>query len=159
MKPLGIATEIDAALCAKSIMDTIPVVMHAIKNEFRTHRPLDLSVPQFRVLAFLHRNPGASLSDAADHIGLTLPTMSKMVDFLVKRRFVLRKPSRRDRRCLTLALSEAGRAAFAEARDHAESGVARLLKPLAPEAKQMVVDSMQALWTAFGSDVSQIGRV
>ena len=50
----------------------------------------DLSVPQFRTLLFLRRHPGASLSEVAEHIGLTLPSISKMIDRLEARDLLAR---------------------------------------------------------------------
>jgi hypothetical protein len=43
-------------------------------------------MPQFRTLAVIDRNANASLSDVTEHIGLTLPSMSKLVDGLVARK-------------------------------------------------------------------------
>ena len=68
--------------------DTVPLIMRTLRHEIRSRRPSDLSVPQFRVLAFLRGNEGSALSDVANHIGLMRPTMSKMVDTLVRRDLV-----------------------------------------------------------------------
>ncbi len=80
--------------CAQEILDVVPVVMRSIRAEMRRHRTADLSVPQFRTLAFIDRNADASLSDVAEHIGLTLPSMSKIVEGLVVRKFVTRQTHR-----------------------------------------------------------------
>ena len=61
--------------CARQVLEIVPLVMAAIRTEIRTHRGSELSVPQFRVLIFLNRHAGASLSDIAEHLGLTLPSM------------------------------------------------------------------------------------
>ena len=45
---------------------------------------------QFRTLAFVDANQGASLSEVAGHIGLGLPSMSKLVDALVNRELLTR---------------------------------------------------------------------
>ena len=59
--------------CARELMDTAPKIVQAIRIEMRRGRGTDLSIPQFRTMAFVQRNPDASLSDLADHLGLTLP--------------------------------------------------------------------------------------
>ena len=69
--------------CGRQILEAVPMVMLAIRTWMRSHRGSDLSVPQFRVLVYLHRHEGSSLSDIAEHVGLTLPSMSKMIDGLV----------------------------------------------------------------------------
>ena len=81
-------------VCAQEILEVVPAVMLAIRAELRRHRTADLSVPQFRTLAFIDRQADASLSDVAEHIGLTLPSMSKIVDGLVTRKFVTRGHAR-----------------------------------------------------------------
>ncbi|HXG36316.1 MAG TPA: MarR family winged helix-turn-helix transcriptional regulator, partial [Dehalococcoidia bacterium] len=97
------------------IMETIPRITHYLRSEIRRHRGPGFSIPQFRTLFFLSRNQGASLSDVAAHIGLTLPSTSKLVDGLVERNMVVRETSLLDRRCLTLSLTPNGRRALASA--------------------------------------------
>src|SRR5512136_590260 len=92
-------------VCAQEILDVVPVVMRTIRAELRRHRTADLSVPQFRTLAFIDRQADASLSDVAEHIGLTLPSMSKIVESLVVRKFVTRQRHPPDGRRITLALT------------------------------------------------------
>ena len=67
------------AECARHVMETVPTLMRAIRKEMRSYREAGLSVPQFRLLIYLNRNEGVSLSDVAGHLGLSLPAMSRMV--------------------------------------------------------------------------------
>jgi len=66
--------------CARQVLETVPLVMRTVRAEMRRRRTADLSVPQFRTLNFLNRQAGASLSQVAEHIGLTLPSMSLLVE-------------------------------------------------------------------------------
>jgi DNA-binding MarR family transcriptional regulator len=75
-----------AEQCAQDVLDVAPLIMRAIRADMRAHRHAGFSVPQFRMLAFLNRNEGASLSGLAEFIGLTLPSASTMVDTLVARK-------------------------------------------------------------------------
>jgi hypothetical protein len=63
------ATAITPDLCAREVMETVPLVMRFIRTEMRSRRAPSLSVPQFRVLTFLSRRPGAPLSSVAEHLG------------------------------------------------------------------------------------------
>ena len=76
--------------CARQLLDTTPQIMRFIRAEMRSHRGHDLSVPQFRTLTFVNRNPEGSLSHLADHLGLTLPSTSKLVDGLVNQKIIIR---------------------------------------------------------------------
>ena len=68
--------------CTRELMDTAPQIMQAIRVEMRRGHGSDISIPQFRTLAFIQRNPDSSLSNLAEHLGLTLPSASKLVDGL-----------------------------------------------------------------------------
>ncbi len=131
--------------CASLVLETVPLLMCVIRSEIRKRRPAELSVPQFRVLAYLRRHEGASLSDLADHSGLTLPTMSKMVDGLVERGFVRREASANDRRRVVLGLTRQGRTVFDSAAQGARTRIGELLSKLSPEEQMTIIRAMQML--------------
>ena len=69
--------------------------------------PLELSLPQYRVLSLL--GDGSSASSALAHrLAVSPPSMTAVVDGLVARRLVTREPDREDRRRLTLHLTDDG---------------------------------------------------
>jgi long-chain acyl-CoA synthetase len=69
--------------------------------------PLDLSLPQFRVLSLL--GDGSSASSALAHrLAVSPPSVTAVVDGLVARELVERLPDAVDRRRLTLELTPAG---------------------------------------------------
>lgn len=93
---------------AAMLMDVAPLVMRTIRTRMRSERGADLTVPQFRVLGLLRRRPGSSLSDVAEHVGLTASAASRLVDGLVARGYVRREHRATDRRAVALALSPKG---------------------------------------------------
>jgi len=93
---------------AQQIVDVVPPVMRVIRARLHERRAADINVPQFRALLYLNRNHGVSLSDLADHIGLTPPSMSKLIDGLVARKLVSRGACRGDRRKISLSLTSQG---------------------------------------------------
>ena len=98
--------------CAADLLEVVPLIMRAMREEVRRRRLPELSMPQFRALAFLGRNEGAALSDAAAFLGLGLPSASKLIDGLVAAKFVTRETAPGDRRRVQLALCPAGRAKY-----------------------------------------------
>jgi len=104
--------------------------MRLLREEMRKGAGVGLSVPQFRVLAFLGRTPGASLSAVAEFIGIADATASSMVDRLVRRRLVTRSGNPAERRRVMLTLTEGGRALLELARDHTRARVAEWLSSL-----------------------------
>jgi DNA-binding MarR family transcriptional regulator len=137
--------------CAHGLMDTAPQIMQAIRVEMRRGRGSDISIPQFRSLAFIQRNPDSSLSSLAEHLGLTLPSVSKLVDGLVKQKLVIRQESTTDRRCLTLVLTQAGASIVNSARTGAQTNLAKKLDSLSNDELETIYQAMQLLRPIFVS--------
>jgi len=134
---------------ARSLLDVTPAVQRVIRAETRRHRAAGLSVPQFRALGFLARRPGASLSAVADFLGLALPTTSKLIDGLVLRCMATRETRPGDRRCVTLALTADGRAAWESARKATQADLARHLAGLSAAECAVVVRALDLLRPLF----------
>ena len=135
--------------CAALLMDVVPPVMGRIRREMRSHRAPGISVPQLRTLIFLYRNEGASMSVVAEHIGLGLPSISKIVDALVERKLVIRKTHPDDRRRVSLRLSAHGIDVLKQTRSKAEADLAEALKPLTPAQQDSIVEALTALGAIF----------
>ncbi|MGD0861325.1 MAG: MarR family transcriptional regulator [Candidatus Limnocylindrales bacterium] len=99
---------------AIAILETIPASMRAVREQMRSGRAASLSVAQFRLLLFVRRNPGTSLSPLAEHLGTTLPAASQQVERLVRAGLVTRVQHAAERRRVELRLTETGAATLAE---------------------------------------------
>jgi DNA-binding MarR family transcriptional regulator len=95
---------------AAAILETVPLVMRAIRTRMREGRPEAISIPQFRALIFIRRHPGTDLSAVAGHVGTSLPAASELVARLVRQELVVRETDPGSRRRIQLTLSDAGRA-------------------------------------------------
>lgn len=135
--------------CAQLLLESIPEIMQVIRAEVRRQRGTELSVPQLRVLAFLGRTPGATLSAVADYVGLTLSSTSLQITSLVARNLVERTESPADRRCLILTLTAEGRAQLDAAANSARVSLAAGLATLSAEQRATVVQAMQHLRSVF----------
>jgi DNA-binding MarR family transcriptional regulator len=135
--------------CAQEILEVVPAVMRIIRAEMRRHRTADLSVPQFRTLAFIDRQADASLSDVAEHIGLTLPSMSKIVDGLVTRKLVTRQTHPTDRRRMTLTLTARGQTALQSSRAATRACLAEDLAALSDRQREIVTQALEILQPIF----------
>ncbi len=149
MQLLEVTMDSGAEECAREVLDVIPQVMRLIRAELREHRKAELSVTQFRSLAFLGRHSGASLSELAEHIGLALPSMSKLVDGLVERGLVTRQEDPADRRRVVLCVTAMGDESVCAARKATQDYLAGRLALLAPEERATVSSAMAALRAAF----------
>ena len=139
--------------CAREVLETVPLVMRTVRAEMRRHRTADLSVPQFRTLNYLNRQAGASLSQVAEHVGLTLPSTSLLVDGLVERKLILRNTHAADRRRITLTLTARGQSVLEAAHGATQAALAEQLAALSAKDRMIVAQAMQALRPLFEPDL------
>ena len=135
--------------CVHELMDTAPQITQSIRMEMRRDRGSDISIPQFRTLRFIQRYPDSSLSNLAEHLGLTLPSVSKLVDGLVKQKLVVRQESTSDRRRLTLMLTQAGASIVNSARAGAQANLAKKLGHLSNDDLETICQAMKLLRPTF----------
>jgi DNA-binding MarR family transcriptional regulator len=115
---------------ASAVIEIIPEVMDTMRASLRSHVGDQLTVPQFRCLAFISRHGGCSVSEVSSFMGVTKATASVMVDRLMRAGAILVVNDIQDRRRSLLHISCPGRtqlqAIRAEARKdfaHAMSGL------------------------------------
>lgn len=135
--------------CAKAILEVTPNIIQAIRFEMRHARDYDLTVPQFRTMAYISRNPGASLSAASEFIGLTLSSMSILVNGLVERGLVDRETSSQDRRRVNLTLTKLGALNFGNVLRTTETRLAEVVTDLTDEERACVVEALELLRPLF----------
>ena len=135
--------------CARDLMETAPQIVQAIRVEMRRGRGSDISIPQFRAMRFIQSHPDSSLSNLAEHLGLTLPSVSKLVDGLVKQKLLSRKESTSDRRKLTLVLTASGRGIVDAARAQAHAALAQKIESLSDQDLATISKAMQLLNPVF----------
>ena len=131
----------------------VPAVLRPLRRQMRSHRAAGLSIPQFRALCFVERYDGASLSAVAEHLDLSLPTVSRMVTALVERGFMQRKSGIDDRRHMALSLRPRGQAVMKAAREATQAFLAEKFQRLTSRQCQALVSGMQALREIFAQDM------
>jgi DNA-binding MarR family transcriptional regulator len=138
---------------AQQVLEAVPLVMRTIRGQLRSHRSADISVPQFRAMGYIDRNDGASLSDLANHIGLTLPSMSKLIDGLVTRKLVTRTSHNLDRRRICLSLTPLGRDELRDAHRFTEKYLADQMSGLDDADLRTITHAMQVLKSLFSQEL------
>ena len=136
-------------ICARELLDVMPLVMQDLRRTMRSQSAPDLRVPELRSLAFLRHNPGSNLTDLAEYIGVSLPSMSKLVDTLTFRGFIERTPDAQDRRRVRLGLTESGLAILAKAREAVKASFVAKLAKLEPQDVERITAGMKLLHSLF----------
>jgi len=82
---------------------------HALSSEFHSKlRKEGVSVPVWRVLATLSGSPGETVTGLAEACLLQQPTMTKLLDRMVRDGIVKRMPDTRDRRVVRIQMLPRG---------------------------------------------------
>ena len=135
--------------CADELLEVIPLMMRVIRARVRSHSSPELSMPQFRALAFLGRNHRAMLGDVGSFLALSLPAASKLIDGLVAAGFATRETDPADRRKVALTLTAAGRRKYAAALKASAEFLAGRVERLSAAERSGIACAMRSLRSIF----------
>jgi DNA-binding MarR family transcriptional regulator len=101
----------NAEMCAHLVLDTVPRLFHMLKNALPAtndeQHPHEMTMGQLRMLETLsHRQ--WTLSELAEQHQVTVSTMSRLIDVLVKRNWVARHSHPDNRRQVLLTITATG---------------------------------------------------
>ncbi|MHB1515466.1 MAG: MarR family winged helix-turn-helix transcriptional regulator [Acidiferrobacteraceae bacterium] len=143
-------TRLDLAQrCAASLLEILPRVMDRVRSEISCGAAGALSLPQFRCLCFIDRNPETSLGALANQIGVSTATTSVIVDRLVRQGLVARAAAPRERRRLSLSLTGRGAEGVALARAVAREHIAGLMATCSEQDLQTLCRGLDVLQELF----------
>jgi long-chain acyl-CoA synthetase len=114
----------------------------------------DLSLSQYRLLAFLSQGDWAA-SALADRLQVSRPSITGLVDGLVKRGLVERRPRADDRRRVDHVLTAAGRTALRGADERADTRLRKVLADVPADVADDVVDSLTRLHAALDARLQE----
>lgn len=129
-------------------LDVVPRAMREIRTELRSNRGDTLTIPQFRVLAFLRLETKTN-KELAEHIGLSVAAMSRLVQALVDDGWVEKSTGKSDRRELRIRLSAQGRRSFEKIRAETRRKLATRFDSLSAGDRTRLNDGFVALTQSF----------
>jgi MarR family transcriptional regulator for hemolysin len=134
---------------ARKLLEVVPIIMQDIRSEMRSRRSLDLTVPQFRALAFVNRNEGSSLWEVARHMGLTPPSTSRLVDGLIARGLMARNDHPADRRRVRLTVTGQGLTILEASTEGTASYLADKLSGVDADNREVIDKAVETLRAVF----------
>ena len=137
---------------ARELLEVIPIVMREIRSEMRSRRSPDLTVPQFRALSFVNRNAGSSLLEVANHLGLTPPSTSRLVDGLIYRNMMTREDHPDDRRRVKLIVTNIGKQILEASRQDALTYLSAKLSSINTDDREAIIKAMNVLQPIFSDN-------
>jgi DNA-binding MarR family transcriptional regulator len=128
---------------ARELLHVVMLVMRTVAAEMRrSRRPL--APTQMGSLMRIAAGP-CTMSDLARHQAVSLPTISKSVDMLVRRGWLERWADKHDRRQSMVRLTPRGRRVLADIQQRAERHVTQTLAPLAPAERAQLIAALRVL--------------
>ena len=131
---------IDKEVGVKSLLGyKLKKTQHALRLHMdEALRSIDLTTPQYAVLAQLELKPGASNAALARSAFITAQTMQAIVSNLEKRGLIQRKSDVSHRRILCTELTDQGHKVVTQAHDMIRDVEARMLGTVSPEHRVLL---------------------
>lgn len=128
----------------RQLMAVLPQINRLMAVDLRQEVDEAATMPQFRVLAYLHDQP-MSLTALAKMRRVSLQSAGELVQSLVTRGWVTRTPHPADRRQSILELTDEGRANFARVQQRMQEQLTIYLAALSESELQTVQAALVAL--------------
>jgi DNA-binding MarR family transcriptional regulator len=128
---------------ARPLLHVVMLVMRTVAADMR-RSPKPLAPAQMGSLMRIAAGE-CSMSELARYQAVSLPTISKSVDMLVRRGWVERWVDKQDRRQTMARLTPSGRRVLTHIRQRTETQVAHTLAPLTTEERTQLVGAMNVL--------------
>ena len=128
---------------ARELLHITMLVMRSVAAEMR-RSPLPLAPPQLGTLMRIAAG-ACTVSELARHQAVSLPTMSRSLDMLVRRSLLERWVDAGDRRQTMVRLTDEGRRVVADVRRRSEQHVARILSGLPTDDRAQVLGALDVL--------------
>ncbi len=128
---------------ARELLHITMLVMRSVAAEMR-RSPLPLAPAQLGTLMRVAAG-ACTVSELARHQAVSLPTMSRSLDMLVRRTLLERWVDDGDRRHTMVRLTEEGRRVAADVRGRSEQHVARILTGLSTTDRAQVLGALDIL--------------
>jgi DNA-binding MarR family transcriptional regulator len=134
---------------AATVIEVIPAVMDTMRTSLRSHVGDQLTVPQFRCLAFISRHGGTTVTEVSSFMGVTKATASVMIDRLMRAGAILVVSDSADRRRSLLHISSAGRTQMQSIRNEARKDFAQAMSSLSKQELDTLNEGLEILRKTF----------
>ena len=124
------------------------------KYQFRDRNEMvcgGLSVSQCYVLETLHRQGTMSMQKLADRMHLSISTVTRVIEPLVKQKIVTREEDLSDHRVRLINLTPEGEKLYAESWDNVFTSEKVILENFPEDQRELLIDFLKKLNQAFGN--------
>lgn len=129
-----------------TIRHWIEISMRRSMHDFvRYAKQQGLSMTQVAVLFKIHHHGAVNVTEIGEHLGVSSPAASQLLERLVQMGLVAREEDPTDRRLKRIALTEQGEAAFREGLRAREKWLDELVDRLSPAEQAQVLAAFEVL--------------
>ncbi|MBN8554129.1 MAG: MarR family transcriptional regulator [Deltaproteobacteria bacterium] len=126
---------------SKKLLEILPPIVHKLRTIARTSVKGKVTLAQFRILAQI--NSGVkTVGEMAELQAVAQPTMSKMVDGLVRRGLVKRNFAVQDRRQIHLVLTKKGLSTYQHGRGAVEVYLSQEMRTLSEKERASLAEAL-----------------
>jgi len=137
---------------AQELLAVLPLFNRIMAVELRQESDDETTMPQFRVLGYLAEEP-LTMSAIARRRHVSFQSAGELVQALVERGWVIRKPDPSDRRQSLLHLTEAGLAKYEQAQSHMLERLSSFMDQLDEDEKTTIQQALQSLHRVLVQEV------
>ena len=130
---------------ANRLLQLAPHVVQSARHYLRAQNLGSITLPQLRALAYVLRQPQSTLSELAEHLAITAPSASALVDRLVKQGLLKARIPPENRRRISLVITADGEAVVTWATDLWREELARRLTPLTEAELCTAIEALEIL--------------
>jgi DNA-binding MarR family transcriptional regulator len=144
----------NTAEIARRTLDIIPLVMRVMSAQMR-HAPQQGLTSNNTPLLGVLKMRAFTLSELAERMSVSAPTMSNTITTLEERGWVQRRRSDEDRRVVWIEITDEGRAALDAMQSEVQMRIAHLLEGLSEEESVMLLNGLTILRDVFAAALAR----
>jgi DNA-binding MarR family transcriptional regulator len=135
---------------AREIIDSIRGMQKAMKNQapkahFFKMGVMNMTVSQLDTMAYLYEHKKAKMSELAKNAGVKMPTMTDMINKLIKTDIVNREHDEKDRRTVWVSITKDVEKMVAFHLKKRDESIVSLMKVLTEEEKKQAASILKKL--------------
>jgi DNA-binding MarR family transcriptional regulator len=122
------------------------VMQASLRDLQETVPDLDVTIGQMGTLVLIACNPGITPTEICRAQGHEKPTITASLDALVRKKLVIRKPSKTDRRSFSVYLTPRGKAFYEEITPHVKQSDRRLTRVLSDAERGKLIEYLMRIY-------------
>lgn len=134
----------------KEYVNQVIALLPDLAKAFRTDEPqevlhIDISFPEIFVLRQLSSNKEPTMSELGRSISMDLSTLTRTVDKLVGKEFVVRKRDPEDRRMVRVAITAKGRKIISRFEEQKKKKIESILRQMTSQERRDILNIFKTL--------------